>query len=303
MKLEPITPADYPKYKKYFFNQRYDLCGYSLASIIAWSNDYYGPGGCVIDDALIVSADYHNRPELNHLLLPICPEREFLPAELHAIARKYDYGQFWFVPQQYLDRHGNQEIAKYFDIERHAELDDYIYMVEDLAGLKGNRYSKKRNLINQFTRKYVDTDRCRIAEITPQDVDECVDFIDLWCKEQSCDNDQDEDLACERQAAINTLENLEQLEVRGLLLRIDGRVSAFGVVDVLTTDMAVLQYEKALSDIKGLYQYFDNQCAKRLMNGYIYINKESDMGVPGLAKAKKSYLPVKMVHSYKLMVK
>jgi hypothetical protein len=67
--------------------------------------------------------------------------------------------------------------------------------------------------------------------------------------------------------------------------------------------MATLQYEKAYDKIKGLYQYFDNQCAKRLFNGYTYINKESDMGVEGLAKAKKSYHPIHIIESFRLIRK
>ena len=67
--------------------------------------------------------------------------------------------------------------------------------------------------------------------------------------------------------------------------------------------MGVLHFEKALSNIKGLYQYFDSECAKRLFKGYKYINKESDMGDPGLAKSKKSYHPVMIVKSYKLIIK
>jgi hypothetical protein len=213
------------------------------------------------------------------------------------------FSQFWFVPQQYLDTYAADELDTYFKVQRHSELDDYVYLAEDLAELKGNRFSKKRNLINQFTRKYVETDRIEVAAITSQDVDDCIEFIDLWCQERSCDNKKDEDLACERQAAINTLENLDLLEVKGLLLRVDDKVSAFGIAAPLTADMVVLQYEKAFAAVKGLYQYFDNQCAQKLFNGYTYINKESDMGVPGLAKAKKSYHPVKIVQSYKLIVK
>jgi hypothetical protein len=67
--------------------------------------------------------------------------------------------------------------------------------------------------------------------------------------------------------------------------------------------MATLQYEKAFGSIKGLYQYFDNACARMLVNGYTYLNKESDMGIPGLTKAKKSYHPLKMVRSVKLILK
>ena len=80
-------------------------------------------------------------------------------------------------------------------------------------------------------------------------------------------------------------------------------MNAFGISAPLTRDMATLQYEKAFSSIKGLYQYFDNACARMLFNGYTYLNKESDMGIPGLAKAKRSYHPEKIVESVRLTLK
>ena len=83
----------------------------------------------------------------------------------------------------------------------------------------------------------------------------------------------------------------------------DGAVSAFGISAPLTADTATLQYEKAFGSIKGLYQYFDNACARMLFDGYTYLNKESDMGIPGLSQAKKSYHPVRMVRSVKLILK
>ncbi len=115
--------------------------------------------------------------------------------------------------------------------------------------------------------------------------------------------DEEADLACEKQAAINMIENIDFLEVEGLIVRVDGVISALAVVSKLTDKMGVLHFEKAFADIKGLYQFFDNLCAKRLLNGYKYINKESDMDVPGIARSKKSYHPVMMIRSFKLTLK
>jgi hypothetical protein len=134
-------------------------------------------------------------------------------------------------------------------------------------------------------------------------VEDCIAYLHLWCGERDCDAEMDADLACERDAAIKTLRNLDLLEAKGLHLRIDGEVKAFGVSARLTDQMATLQYEKADASIKGLYQYFDQQCARRLFNGYTYINKESDMGIPGLAKSKRSYYPVEMVEAYRLKLR
>jgi hypothetical protein len=67
--------------------------------------------------------------------------------------------------------------------------------------------------------------------------------------------------------------------------------------------MGILNYEKAFSNVKGLYQFLDNQCAKQLFAGYRYINKESDMSLPNLARMKRSYHPVLRVKSYQLTLK
>lgn len=303
MNLKHLLPVDYPTFKPYFRHQRYRLCTYSLSSIIAWQNDNYQPYAAVFNNSLIIAADFKKTKERRHLILPISPAEDFPPDQLCRLAADLGYGEYWFVPECYLDTYGWKEVESYFIIEHHCGYDDYIYRTEDLAQLAGNRYSKKRNLINQFEREYVADGRVELLPITEADVEECLDFLEKWCEAHDCDAEKDEDLFCEKQAAIATLLNLTRFEVKGLLMRVDGKVNAFGIAAYLTTDMATLQYEKAFSHIKGLYQYFDRECARRLFNGYTFINKESDMGQEGLARAKKSYCPVDLVKSYRLIMR
>lgn len=298
--LTPLTPPDYNRYKHYFEKQRYELCAYSLASAICWRNEEYQPLGAEYNDTFIVAAEFENMKKNRHLILPVSPSRMVPPDELVTVAELTGYTAYWFVPEDYVAHHGRDVVERHFDIQPHGAYDDYVYLVEDLAGLKGNRYSKKRNLINQFKRDYVNRNMVSIDPITVDSVEECLIFLDEWCRERDCDADDQVDLSCEKQAAINTLLNYDAFDLNGILLRIDGKVSAFGISAPLTRDMATLQYEKAFGSVKGLYQYFDNACARMLFNGYTYLNKESDMGIPGLAKAKKSYLPHKMVRSLKL---
>jgi uncharacterized protein len=302
MNFSQLTPQDYDTYRHYFKNQRYELCAYSLASIIAWSNAEYKPYGADYEGALIVAAEFNEEKQNRHLLLPISPERMFSPEELVGVARLADHTDFWFVPQAYIDHFGQALVEKHFTVAHQPAYDDYVYHVDDLAELKGNRYSKKRNLINQFRREYDGTGRVAIEPISSANSEDCLIFLEEWCQERDCDADDQFDLSCEKQAAINTLVNYDAFELKGILMRIDGKVCAFGISAPLTTDMATLQYEKALGSIKGLYQYFDNACARMLFNGYTYLNKESDMGIPGLAKAKKSYHPERMVRAVKLIL-
>jgi len=303
MELKPLTAQDYSVYKKYFKNQPYHLCAYSLSSIIAWQNSDYQAMAGIWKDTLIIAAEFRNNKSKRHLILPIAPPDVFPPERLARIAEDLGFGEYWFVPQSYLDTHGRDKVEAYFDVEHQQGYDDYIYLTSDLADLKGNKYSKKRNLIKQFERTYIEANRVELGPITANNLEECLEFLEKWCEERDCDADPEDDLACEKIAAINTLINRELYEVNTLMLRIDGVVSAFGVSAYLISQMATLQYEKAYDKIKGLYQYFDNQCAKRLFNGYAYINKESDMGVEGLAKAKKSYHPIHIVESFRLIRK
>lgn len=303
MKFTQLTPPDYITYRPFFDNQRYELCAYSLPSIIAWTNTEYVPYGAAYKDTFVVAAEFENLKQNRHLLLPITPERMVPPEELVAVAREAGHTQYWFVPQSYVDHFGDDVLRHHFEVVFQAAYDDYVYRVDDLAELKGNRYSKKRNLINQFVRDYVNAGKVAIEPIRPANVEECLVFLEEWCLERDCDSDEQVDLSCEKQAAINTLLHFDAYDIKGILLRIDGKVSAFGISAPLTRDMATLQYEKAFGSIKGLYQYFDNACAQMLFNGYTYLNKESDMGIPGLAKAKKSYHPIKMVRSVKLILK
>ena len=300
MTLSRLIPEDYPSLKPYFEGQKYRLCFYSLSSAIAWSNQQYQPYKSVIDDAVVIGCEFSTEKENRHLLLPVSPAKEFTPEELRDLALDLGFSRFWFVPEEYILTYGRERIASIFQITEQKGYSDYIYHTHDLMLLKGNKYSKKRNLIHQFERNFLSAREVAVEPMTKTSMNECLDFMDKWCVERNCSLDNDSNLACEKEALINTIEHMELMEVQGLMLRIDGEVTAFGMASFLTREMGVLHFEKALSSIKGLYQYFDNTCVKHLLKDYKYTNKENDMGIPGLIKAKKSYHPAMIVNSYSL---
>lgn len=303
MNFRPLTPADYFELKPLFAHQHYRLCAYSLVSILTWNNTEYQPYGAIIDDSLIICCEFNARKENRHMLLPISPVQQYDPERLCALAEAAGHSSFWYVPEGYIKKYGEKRISALFDLHEQKGFHDYIYRTEDLATLKGNKYSKKRNLIHQFRKRYLNNGSVKVESIASDSKTECIEFLLQWCDERDCDIDSDENLACEKQAVINAFEHLDEMEVNGMLLRIDGKVSAFGMASRLTGDMGVFHFEKALIKIKGLYQYFDNLCAKNLFEGYRYINKESDMDIPGLAKSKKSYYPIRIVKSYRMDLK
>lgn len=303
MNLSPLTLSDTRRLCSFFNHQPYELCEYTLPSILAWLDEDYQPLGYINNDTLVICSEFAVSRESRHLLLPLSPGREFCPRELQDLALDLEWDAFWFVPEHYIQKYGRQEVATHFRISEHTGHADYIYRTEDLAQLKGNRYSKKRNLIHQFERRYVDRGRVNLMPITPADAAECKEFIEKWCDAYPCDIESDTGLVCEKHAVMCSIENIEPLGLDSLLIRIDGEVSALAMGTRLTDTMGVLHFEKAHTHIKGLYQYLDRECARRIFNEYPYLNKESDMEAPGLVQAKRSYHPVKIMKSYQLTLR
>ena len=301
MTMQPLTPGDYPKLKPFFPGQPHQLSVYSLPSLICWDNDVYKPVYRIRNHVLLVGSICPRRPEENHLILPIAPGWDAPPEELREIACELGFCRFSFVPQEYVMRHGLLELSPYFDCVEQREYNDYIYKTDDLIQLKGNRYASKRNWITRFLNK--NANKYSIEKITKGNAGECLDFIEAWCRYYVCTMPENESLACEKQAAINMINHIEDLEVEGLLVRIAGIVSAFAIRTPLSENMANLTFEKAFPDIIGLYPFLDRECARQLFADYEFINKECDMGLAGLAQSKESYHPVMRRKSYCLTLK
>lgn len=301
--MKKIALEDYPLLKHYFAAQPYALCTYSLPSLIVWSSHIFQTFYAIENDSVIIANESVCRPEENHLLLPVGSNGLPSPEELAALALQTGYRQYGSIPENYLEQTGREKIGQYFIVSEQPEYDDYVYLTDDLSRLKGNRYAKKRNLLHQFSRDYLQRNRVYTGPITIDVVAECLDCLEKWCEIRNCDIDQNSNMACEKEAVINALHHYEQLDMKGLYVRIDGEICAFCLSSHLRPDMGVMNFEKALPHIRGLYQYLDNECAKHLFSGYQYINKESDMGLPALAESKHSYHPVLKIKSYRLALR
>ncbi len=303
MQFYSITINDYNTLKAFFKKQSYQLSTYSLFSIIAWSNPNLKTHFTVEDDTLIILNEIENRSEGRHLILPLSLNKIITPEYLYELADKTGVTRYCFVPETFLAAYGPYRVEKLFTVFEQPEFEDYIYLTEDLVQLKGNRYAKQRNQIHQFNRTYVSYGRVNVEMISSDSVGDCMIFLEKWCVQRNCDLEHDENLACEKLATINALKNFDRLESPGIQIRVDGEVSAFGISSYLTNDMGILNFEKAFSNIKGLYQFLDNECARRLFAPYKYINKESDMNLPNLARSKNSYNPIMKLKSYCLTVR
>ena len=179
-----------------------------------------------------------------------------------------------------------------------AELDrnnsDYLYSINDLVKLAGRKFDAKRNYIKRFRSEY----DYHYEAITQETAQECLEFASAWCDERSCKTE--EGLMREYNAVSQMLTDFDSLQIFGGAIRVNGKIVAFSLGEVLNPDTLVVHVEKADTSFDGLYQLINNEFCTHEANGFKYVNREQDMGIPGLRKAKESYHPVKMVDSYKI---
>lgn len=174
---------------------------------------------------------------------------------------------------------------------------DYVYLRDELARLAGNKYRSKRNRINQFLRTYSFT----FSELERVHVPECLEIQEKWCNMRRCEEDLN--LLGEWDAIREILANFDRLGSKGAVILIGGKVVAFTVGELMNKNTAVVHIEKADPDIPGLFQLINQQFCEKAWDGIQYINREQDLGLPGLREAKLSYFPDHFVKKYAVSLK
>ena len=175
---------------------------------------------------------------------------------------------------------------------------DYIYLRSDLSTLKGKKFQAKRNHINRFRNTYPDYE---YTPITPDRIQECLDLEAEWCKVNHCD--QQEGTGNERRALIYALHNFEARGLTGGILHVNGKIVAFTFGMPINHETFGVHVEKADTSIEGAYAMINYEFANRIPEQYIYINREEDLGLEGLRKAKLSYQPVTILEKYMACLK
>lgn len=167
---------------------------------------------------------------------------------------------------------------------------DYVYRIEDLINLSGKKYHSKKNHINKFKKQY----NWEYQKINSNNIDECIALFDRWHN----DKDIDMNIHEEREAVIELFSNWDALNVTGGCIRVDGQMVAFSVGEPLCGKMVVIHLEHADTSYDGAFAMMNQQFLENEWQDYEFVNREEDMGIPGMRKAKESYRPVKMVKKY-----
>lgn len=176
---------------------------------------------------------------------------------------------------------------------------DYIYLRTNLADLPGSQYQKKRNHISRFNRTYGACGSSWEFKSYPEN-DIAADLLAVsqkWYEEN--EGDSKEVLRLEHESIVRALKNTELLKLRGGVLYIHGEPAAMTLASPISPDVLDVIYEKSFGEFEqnGAYAVINQQFARRCPS-FLYLNREEDMGVEGLRKAKLSYKPEMILEKF-----
>lgn len=289
--FKEITLAQKPLFDSFFRRRRYDNAHFTFTNLFMWRNGYriqWETEG----DYLFIIAEWEGT---HYSLMPFGPEDERLAGAVHSLQSHFAEQGWPFImygAEAFMVEALEQVCPGQFTWTKDENNFDYVYNVQELINLSGRKYHSKKNHLNSFKRLY---GHYRYETITPAHMPACLEAAKRWWENNESD---DVSLTLEQQAIRDALDNFEYLGLTGGAIMLENQVAAFTFGEPLNEDTAVIHIEKGNYDVRGIYAAINQEFCSQAWSDFTYVNREEDMGIPGLRKAKESYHPVKLIEKY-----
>ena len=280
----------------YFDLVDYEACEYCFNTLYMWQH-LYKTVYYIGDGFAVIVAEYEGN---TFSILPLA-KKEDMPRVIKFVIDYFEKEQ-----KKIYFRGITKEVVEYlkenypgkFNYTEERDLFDYVYDGDSMRELKGRKNVKKRNHINYFLKEYEGRFEYRLLD--ENDFDACLKLVEEWTSNKEENGQVDEEME-EELIGIKKLFNSfpvikDKLKIAGIF--IDGKLEAFTMGEYLNPNMALIHIEKANPSIRGLYPYINQQFLVNEFSDVEFVNREEDLGIEGLRKAKLSYHPVKFVEKY-----
>ncbi len=286
LNFKSIELTDYSLLKKYLKDEKELSCENSFPNLFLWHGDILNKY-LIYQDALIIKTQDKDKvlyrlpigSNFNSVMeLLRDPQTKNLP-DFYC----YEGETFKNFRKQYGDE---------FEILECRDEFEYIYKSEDLINLSGKKFHSKRNHISSFSKKY----NWRYERITEQNIDKVNECAKKWYLENA--EKSDDSLSIDKNESKTLIKNMESLDLVGGAIFVDEEVVAFTIGTSINDRIFDIMVEKALPEFATAYAVINREFAKNELFGYEFINREDDMGIEGLRKAKLSYKPEILLKKY-----
>jgi hypothetical protein len=285
--FRPVTLADQSFFQKHYMRYPQVHSDNTFTNMVCW-NHYAHYEFAYVRGNIILSSTIDGKTTFRP---PVGPRDAGILREVIRLA--VDFGDT--VPLVLIDEESREWIREIFpDMELFPDSDyaEYVYLSSDLADLPGKEYLTIRHQVNKFRRNCSPV----VRPLSISSLEEVKQFLLEWCEWKDCDGK--EFLANEKDALLFAIDHFRELGLSGLSIRVQGKIGAISLYEPLNRDTTVVHFEKGLPDCEGIYKAINAETARLVYHEYPYINRESDMGVPGLREAKLRYHPDHMVEVY-----
>lgn len=264
-------------------------CGYTFGNIFSWKENYNAMVAKE-DDTLFIKSGSDDDFSFAYPAGKFDIKKAFDIMINYCCQKNVGFSLYGVTEEQ------KSEIEKVFpgrfEFEPDRSFFDYIYLSKNLIELAGKKFHGKRNHISKFNRLYTNW---KYERINGDNLNDCREMAKKWFEKEIPAKDGIEP---EIKALELAFDNFEALGYVGGLIRIDGEVAAFTMGERLNSNTFCSHFEKALPEYIGAYTVINNEFAKNELSAYKYINREEDMGIEGLRKAKLSYNPDILLEKY-----
>ena len=284
------------KLQPYFDMVDYEACEYCFATLYMWQH-LYKTGYYIGDGFAVLIGEYEGD---TFSILPLC-SKDKLPQVIDFVLNYFESieSKLYFrgITQEIVD-----DLKEYypgrFEYIEERDLFDYVYDAESMRTLAGRKNQKKRNHINYFLKEY--EGRFEYKLLDKNNFDECLDLVKQWADNKEENNEYDEGMDDELIGIKKIFNNYDVLRSNVKIggIYIDGKLEAFTIGELLNPNMALIHIEKANPNIRGLYPFINQQFLVNEFSDVEFVNREEDLGIPGLRKAKLSYHPIRFVEKY-----
>ena len=297
-KFEIPRPEDARKLIPYFTMRPCKACESGWIDYFIWA-DYYRVRYHVIEGEALLIIMKNDREYF--AALPYCAEEKI--AQYFEILKGFFNDvleqpfKIYLADEEGVNALGLKENADYI-VREEEDFRDYLYDAEELRTLPGRKFQKKRNLINKFIKDH--EGRWEYRDLTCENRAEVMAFLDSWFPNHAEeDADGATTLRFEREGLTGVLQDCCHMTYRIGGITIDGKLKAFSLGTYnAREEMACISVEKADPEIVGLYQLINREFLTHAFPEARYVNREDDMGLPGVRKAKLSYNPVAFEKKY-----
>lgn len=296
LNFKPVTAEDMARLAPYYGLRPNKACDSVFLDSFLWK-DYYHVQCAVSEERAALWL--MQKDGQTSTAMPICREED-LP---HFFYQLVDYFDEVLHEPFYISL-ADEEAVRYlqldpavFEVTEQVDLKDYLYDGDAMRTLSGKKLHKKKNHLNAFLREY--EGRYEYRRLGFAERDEVWDFLERWRAHKTEDKDDEESLDYELRGIHEILRSSAVLNVRMAGVNVDGRLEAFTVGSFNALEnMAVIHIEKANPEIAGLYQFVNQQFLVNEFPAAALINREDDVGMESLRKAKMSYNPVAFARKY-----